>query len=73
MNRTQQTAVAAGVATIGAVLIARRVRAARPMTFDAPSVVIRTARSLTEHSSWLMADGHGRWGAPSAIAINHSH
>jgi NAD(P)-dependent dehydrogenase (short-subunit alcohol dehydrogenase family) len=40
MNKIQQTAVAVGVATFGAALIARRVRAARSMVFRGGSVVI---------------------------------
>jgi NAD(P)-dependent dehydrogenase (short-subunit alcohol dehydrogenase family) len=40
MNKTQQTALAAGAAGLGAALIARRVRASRTMHFAGGSVVI---------------------------------
>jgi len=65
MNRTQQTAVAAGAATIGAALIARRVRAARTMTFDGASVVITGgSRGL----GLLLAREFGRQGARLTLA-----
>jgi NAD(P)-dependent dehydrogenase (short-subunit alcohol dehydrogenase family) len=65
MNKTQQTALAAGVATLGAALIARRVRAARSMAFDGCSVVITGgSRGL----GLLLARHFGREGARVTLA-----
>jgi NAD(P)-dependent dehydrogenase (short-subunit alcohol dehydrogenase family) len=65
MNKTQQTALAAGAATLGAALIARRVRAARSMAFDGCSVVITGgSRGL----GLLLARHFGREGARVTLA-----
>ncbi len=65
MNKTQQTALAAGVATIGAALIARQIRAVRSMTFDGCSVVITGgSRGL----GLLLAREFGREGARVTLA-----
>jgi NAD(P)-dependent dehydrogenase (short-subunit alcohol dehydrogenase family) len=46
MTRTQQTAVAAGAAAIGAALVARGMRASRACAFTGQSVLITGARGL---------------------------
>ena len=62
MNRTQQTAVAAGALTVGTALLARRLRALRTMDFRGRSVVItggsrglglQIARALGEEGARL--------------------
>ena len=65
MNNTQHTAVAAGLATVGAALIARRLRAVRTMSFDGCSVVITGgSRGL----GLLLAREFGRHGARLTLA-----
>jgi len=68
MNKTQQTALAAGVATLGAALIARRMRAERSMTFNGCSVLITGgSRGL----GLLLARELGREGARLTLAARN--
>ena len=65
MTKTQQTALTAAVATLGAALIARRTRTARSMTFAGCSVVITGgSRGL----GLLLAREFGREGARVTLA-----
>jgi NAD(P)-dependent dehydrogenase (short-subunit alcohol dehydrogenase family) len=65
MNRTQQTAVAAAMTTVGAALIARRLRASRALAFDGCSVVITGgSRGL----GLLLARHFGQEGARITLA-----
>jgi NAD(P)-dependent dehydrogenase (short-subunit alcohol dehydrogenase family) len=58
MTRTQETVIAAGALTIGATLLARRMRAARIVDFRDRSVVITGARGLAlELARQLGAEG----------------
>ncbi len=61
MNRTQQTALAAGALTVGAALLARGLRAARAMTFRDKSVlIIGGSRGLGLVVARQLADEHAR-------------
>jgi NAD(P)-dependent dehydrogenase (short-subunit alcohol dehydrogenase family) len=65
MNKTQQTALAAGATALGAALIAHRLRAERSMTFNGCSVVITGgSRGL----GLLLAREFGRAGARITLA-----
>jgi NAD(P)-dependent dehydrogenase (short-subunit alcohol dehydrogenase family) len=65
MNKTQQTALAAGATALGAALIAHRLRTARSMTFNGCSVVITGgSRGL----GLLLAREFGREGARVTLA-----
>jgi NAD(P)-dependent dehydrogenase (short-subunit alcohol dehydrogenase family) len=64
MTRTQETALAAGVLTLGAALLARGQRAGRAIDFRDRSVVITGARGL----GLLLARHFGREGARITLA-----